>query len=139
MSSDLATRPTAPAATPVDTDNRYNAVQTKLTALAKALDAATVRLEQLNRSMCTNADRAQHLAQAIDEADLDPRFVEMTGAVAEALGAAGVQEVRMIDAALRRIAAGTYGACVNCGEPISEERLNVLPATPICRDCAAQR
>ena len=59
--------------------------------------------------------------------------------VLEDLGAAGVQEVRMIDAALQRIAAGTYGTCVSCGEPIGEERLNVLPATPICRDCAAQR
>ena len=57
----------------------------------------------------------------------------------EDLGAAGVQEVRMIEAALKRIDAGTYGICVSCGEPISEERLNVLPATPICRDCAAAR
>ena len=59
--------------------------------------------------------------------------------VLEDLGAAGVQEVRMIEAALKRIAAGTYGVCVNCGEPISEERLDIVPATPLCRDCAAQR
>jgi RNA polymerase-binding transcription factor DksA len=59
--------------------------------------------------------------------------------VLEDLGAAGVQEVRMIEAALKRIAAGTYGTCVKCGEPIGEERLDVVPATPLCRDCAAQR
>ena len=59
--------------------------------------------------------------------------------VLEDLGAAGVQEVRMIEAALDRIANGTYGICVPCGEPIGEERLNVLPATPMCRDCAAGR
>jgi RNA polymerase-binding transcription factor DksA len=55
----------------------------------------------------------------------------------EDLGAAGLQEIRMIEAALDRIEAGTYGICVACGEEISEERLNVLPATPKCRDCAA--
>lgn len=55
----------------------------------------------------------------------------------EDLGAAGVQEIRMIDAALDRIGKGEYGLCVVCGDPISEERLDVLPATPKCRDCAA--
>jgi RNA polymerase-binding transcription factor DksA len=55
----------------------------------------------------------------------------------EDLGAAGLQEIRMIEAALDRIDAGTYGICVSCGDEISEERLNVLPATPKCRDCAA--
>lgn len=55
----------------------------------------------------------------------------------EDLGAAGLLEIRMIEAALDRIEAGSYGICVACGEEISEERLNVLPATPKCRDCAA--
>lgn len=55
----------------------------------------------------------------------------------EDLGAAGLQEIRMIEAALDRIEAGSYGICVSCGDEISEERLNVLPATPKCRDCAA--
>jgi DnaK suppressor protein len=59
--------------------------------------------------------------------------------VLEDLGAAGVQEVRMIEAALKRIAAGTYGVCARCGDPIGEERLDVLPHTPLCRDCAAAR
>jgi RNA polymerase-binding transcription factor DksA len=59
--------------------------------------------------------------------------------VLEDLGAAGLQEVRMIEAALKRIAAGTYGICVKCGDPIGEDRLNVLPQTPMCRDCAAGR
>ena len=50
--------------------------------------------------------------------------------VLEDLGAAGLQEIRMIEAALARIARGTYGVCVSCGEEIGEERLNVLPHTP---------
>ncbi|MBP7002107.1 TraR/DksA family transcriptional regulator [Amaricoccus sp.] len=55
----------------------------------------------------------------------------------EDLGAAGLQEIRMIEAALGRMDRGEYGICVTCGDPISEERLDVLPATPKCRNCAA--
>lgn len=56
--------------------------------------------------------------------------------VLEDLGAAGLLEIRMIEAALARVAKDEYGVCVTCGDPISEERLDVLPQTPKCRNCA---
>jgi RNA polymerase-binding transcription factor DksA len=59
--------------------------------------------------------------------------------VLESLGEAGLEEVRMIRAALKRFDEGTYGKCVSCGEAISEDRLDVLPATPFCRHCATER
>ena len=43
--------------------------------------------------------------------------------------------VREIDAALVRIAAGTYGTCVNCGQPIPEERLDAVPYAVLCLPC----
>ena len=58
--------------------------------------------------------------------------------VLESMGEASLHEVEMIRAALDRVAQGTYGECVKCGEVISEERLDAVPATPFCRDCAAQ-
>ncbi|WP_296479181.1 TraR/DksA C4-type zinc finger protein [Roseinatronobacter sp.] len=54
----------------------------------------------------------------------------------EALGNAAKKEIMMLDAALKRIDAGEYGFCVACGNDISEERLDLLPATPFCRNCA---
>jgi RNA polymerase-binding protein DksA len=45
----------------------------------------------------------------------------------------------LIDAALKRIEDGTYGICVNCGRPISEERLEALPWAEFCIDCARLR
>lgn len=39
-------------------------------------------------------------------------------------------QLAAIDAALARIAAGTYGICAQTGEPISAERLRALPWTP---------
>jgi len=37
------------------------------------------------------------------------------------------REVAQIDAALARMEAGTYGICVDCGNPISEARLLAVP------------
>jgi RNA polymerase-binding protein DksA len=44
-----------------------------------------------------------------------------------------------IDAALKRIEAGTYGICTNCGKQIGEERLDALPWATLCIDCARDR
>lgn len=54
----------------------------------------------------------------------------------EELGSVGLTEVRMIEAALKRLADGKYGKCVNCGEMISDARLDAVPHTPLCKDCA---
>lgn len=56
--------------------------------------------------------------------------------VLEATGNAGLNEIGQIRAALRRIADGTYGKCVRCGDDIAEARLDVIPWTPLCRSCA---
>ncbi len=56
--------------------------------------------------------------------------------VLEGIGVSGLAEIESIRAALQRIKEGVYGYCVKCGEEISEERLDVVPATPFCRKCA---
>lgn len=37
--------------------------------------------------------------------------------------------------ALARIAAGTYGICESCGEPIGKARLQVFPRATLCMSC----
>ena len=59
--------------------------------------------------------------------------------VLEGMGLSGQDEIRAINAALDRIDGGEYGHCVQCGNRISEERLDVLPYTPFCRTCAAEK
>jgi RNA polymerase-binding protein DksA len=44
-----------------------------------------------------------------------------------------------IDAALRRIADGSYGKCTNCGREIAPERLEARPYATLCIDCQRQR
>lgn len=56
--------------------------------------------------------------------------------VLEELGQSGHLEMAMIRAALARVEAGNYGVCTKCGAEIGRERLDVLPYTPFCRDCA---
>jgi len=50
----------------------------------------------------------------------------------------GVAELQAIEAALARLEAGTYGRCMDCGEPIPATRLAAVPETPFCRDCAEE-
>ncbi len=59
-----------------------------------------------------------------------------TDEVLEATAKAGLAEIPMIRAALNRIADGSYGTCARCGQPIPEGRLDALPWTPLCRNCA---
>ena len=41
-----------------------------------------------------------------------------------------------VEAALRRVADGTYGTCEGCGQAIDPERLRAIPWTRYCIDCA---
>ncbi len=43
-----------------------------------------------------------------------------------------------IEAALEKIAGGTYGCCEECGARIPRARLEVIPDTPFCVKCATR-
>ena len=43
-----------------------------------------------------------------------------------------------IEAALARIADGTFGRCIHCSRPIGEARLDVRPESALCIDCARE-
>ncbi|MBZ0097018.1 MAG: TraR/DksA family transcriptional regulator, partial [Sulfuricella sp.] len=46
-----------------------------------------------------------------------------------------VVEVRAIEATLKRLAAGNYGACADCGADIPLERLRAYPTAARCVSC----
>jgi DnaK suppressor protein len=41
--------------------------------------------------------------------------------------------------AIDRAAAGTYGLCADCGQPIAPDRLEALPEVTTCIDCQGRR
>jgi RNA polymerase-binding transcription factor DksA len=44
-----------------------------------------------------------------------------------------------IDVALAKFDNGAYGVCESCGGPISEARLEAMPAARLCITCASKR
>ncbi len=95
-------------------------------ALEQRLAELGVRLEAIDEELSEHQNR-----------DWEELATEREGdEVLEATGNAGLTEITQIRAALNRIADGTYGDCVHCGNPIAEARLDVLPWTPLCRSCA---
>ncbi len=60
-------------------------------------------------------------------------------AMAKAGQARSQQELRRIEAALRRLEGGAYGDCLDCGEPIAPARLEANPTVTLCVACASAR
>ncbi|KNE83378.1 conjugal transfer protein TraB [Streptomyces xinghaiensis] len=117
--SDLAPHDSSAAPARADADNRYKAVQAKLKKLSTALTGAAVDLEHLRRDMRANADRTERVAEDIDRAELDTKFVDLTHHVAAALHGAAAQLRTLHDTAqetadlthqARRTHAQRYGA-----------------------------
>ena len=70
--------------------------------------------------------------------DFKDMAAEDTRAVVDEVAHAhAAEELAQIAAALRRVEAGSYGQCEDCGEPIDERRLAALPAARFCTDCQA--
>jgi DnaK suppressor protein len=74
------------------------------------------------------------------EAELEERAQEdRTARLLAQLDDREKHEIAEIDAALRRIAEGSYGICAGCEEKIVEARLRALPATRLCVACARKQ
>jgi RNA polymerase-binding transcription factor DksA len=75
----------------------------------------------------TNAD---------DEHDPEGATIAFERSQIEALARQAECHLEQLDAAARRLDAGTYGTCEVCGKLISEERLEARPAAAVCIRCA---
>ncbi len=49
------------------------------------------------------------------------------------------RRLRLVEDALTKLENGTYGICERCGAPIDLARLEAIPYTPLCLDCAEAR
>ena len=83
--------------------------------------------EVVDASRDTNAD---------DEHDPEGHTIAFERSQTGSLVQQAVRHLAETDAALARVAAGTYGTCTVCGEPIAPERLEARPAAPTCVRCA---
>jgi RNA polymerase-binding transcription factor DksA len=73
-----------------------------------------------------------------DDGFADSGQVTAERAEVEALGGTLLDTLREIEDALRKFDEGTYGRCESCGNPITEARLEAMPAARLCIDCASR-
>jgi len=103
------------------------------------LEAYRQRLLSRQQQLVQRIFEVEEDMQAMDaERDIERMDRVQEEAAEEALTALdeqGRREVEEIEAALARIAAGTYGSCETCGEPISPVRLAALPTARRCVPC----
>lgn len=111
-----------------DPAERLATRRTETLALVAALDH---RLTGILESSAYNINDDEH----------DPEGVTIAFERAQVSGLleGARAELLALDAAADRLAAGTYGSCVRCGRAINPERLDALPATTTCIDCADRR
>ena len=88
------------------------------------------RLRRTESGWQALGEREIEIEEQAQEADLTGLF----GRLVER----GKEEIEEIDLALSKMAAGSYGVCEMCQKPISSRRLQVLPATRLCRKCAGK-
>ena len=80
--------------------------------------------------------RAESSAAHFGEREPDSRAqMESERGLEFTLDARESAELDAIAAALRRIEAGVYGVCTDCGTEIPEARLHAAPETPRCIVC----
>lgn len=71
-----------------------------------------------------------------DEADVASYVVDRS--LLESLGEMSSNRLKLIDMALERIYDHRYGICVSCHNAIPEARLESLPYTLMCVECASK-
>ena len=87
--------------------------------------AAVVAMDPVSDSGGMASDQADD-ADAVSDAERNQAIVRNSQ-----------QLLVQVKAALKRLDAGTYGKCVNCGKDINPRRLEALPYATLCIDCQA--
>lgn len=84
------------------------------------------------RADIASANAARQDSNVDDEHDPEGATIAFELSQASALLNQSSSGLAQVEAALERIAAGTFGTCTVCGEPIAEGRLEARPSTPYC-------
>ncbi len=111
--------------------------QAQIEHLTQLMDERWTReLAELRSLDTRDGELRQQALLGEREADTaDEALLNSLAATNDALIQQNVQDVRDIAAARRRLAAGTYGECTDCGADIGYQRLQVYPTAKRCIDC----
>ncbi|GJL64516.1 MAG: DnaK suppressor protein [Nitrospirales bacterium] len=99
-------------------------------------DAITQAIkQQLGQSLTEEQQR--RLESAMDSGD--QALVDLDREMGISLQEMRNKERRQIEEALVSLEEGTYGMCAECGEEVSEKRLQALPFARLCVACQTNR
>ncbi len=103
----------------------------------------TLRDERANLMHQLSELGANEDGQLRDDVSYGEGFADAAAATAERTEVIGLVDsvkamLENVDAALERIAEGTYGTCVECGKKIGRARLEFRPESIYCVDCKAK-
>jgi hypothetical protein len=104
-------------------------------AVALVWDLTLHRLHQAFAECLAAAPDATHGRPRMPAASMSPTRTGLAGVRL----AATRHAVNDIQNALHRMAAGSYGTCERCGQPITTERLQAAPTSRWCPTCQADR
>lgn len=109
-------------------------------ALNQSIEAALLdqRADWERRLQAIQADRRRESAP-LDRDFADQAIQRENDATLDALDVQGRRELQAIEAALERLAAGTYGACLRCDAEIPPARLQAQPSAETCIACASEQ
>lgn len=104
----------------------------KFRILLEAERAGKLSLLLALRDDINSANAARQNSNIDDEHDPEGATIAFELSQASALMQQSSAVLAQVEAALVRIADGSYGRCVICGIPIAEGRLEARPWTPYC-------
>jgi RNA polymerase-binding transcription factor DksA len=103
--------------------------------LAAEREGTKGRIAALEREI---ADLAEEQALTTHDDEHDPEGVTIASQRAQLQGllTGARRDLAAVERAVERLADGSYGRCVRCGDDIGEARLEALPAAETCIACA---
>ena len=106
----------------IDTQEVKSLLQARLSELAERVED----IEEELRAPVSKSFSEQAIERETDE-------------VLEDLEEANLAEIAAIRAALTRLEDGSYGICASCDTKIAPARLQAVPHTALCVECASQK
>ncbi len=116
--------------------------KTTLDRFKKRLEAEKTRLEEQIEDYQRDLEEAR-LTESSSDRSPDPGNAEASSMKLEYAKELSIEQntldlLSKVNHALERVKQKTYGICESCGKAIPVERLDVLPYSTLCVECAAR-
>ena len=105
--------------------------------LMAAREDTVAQVEELAENL-REITEARTAVATDDEHDPEGQTIAFERAQVAALLQQARARLTDLDVAVERVAAGTYGFCEQCGQPIAPERLEARPTARTCIVCASR-